>query len=349
MRPSFHLSNRRTALAALATALVVGACSSGGANHASTSSAGAGAGAGAATATTTAAPGRQAVVRATLAGWRLPAPLSRPAVAVADGRIFLLGGLAAGDVSTPRVVSVDPATGQSSVAGTLAVAVHDAAGAAVGGVPTVFGGGGARTIDAVQAFQAGAGHVTAHLPRPRSDLASASGDGSAFVVGGFDGGALTPDVLATTDATHFRTVARLSQGVRYAAVAAVGHSLWVIGGQTGTAEGATGTEVDLIQRVDIDSGQSMVVGHLPHRLAHAMAFVLGGELYLAGGRTATAPLTDVLAISGDGTAAPVGNLPGPRADAGVAVVGDTAWLLGGETTGPAAALASVVAVSRSGG
>ncbi|MBV8559994.1 MAG: hypothetical protein JO050_04435 [Acidimicrobiia bacterium] len=335
----------RTSIIVFVAALVavLGACSSGGGNQASTSS---GAAQSSSTTTTPAQPARPAMVRATDAGWRLPAPLSRPAVSVDGDRVFLLGGLALGDVSTARVVSVDPTAGHSALAGTLALAVHDAAGAAVGGVPTVFGGGSARTIDAVQAFQNDTGRITGHLPRPRSDLASATIDGTAYVVGGFDGAALTPDVLATTDGTGFRTVGRLVQGVRYVAVAAVGHTIWALGGQTGTAEGATGTEVDLIQRLDTGSGTATVVGHLPHRLAHAMAFVLGGQLYLAGGRTAAGPLTDVVAVSPDGTVTAVGNLPGPRADAGVAVVGNTAWLIGGETTGPANALASVVALSQ---
>ena len=345
-RPRAALSARRgTPAALIASASVLcllAACSGGGGTrHTSTSPSES-----SASSSTAAASAQPGPLHATDAGWRLPAPLSRPAVAIAGDRVFLLGGLAPGDVSTARVVSVDPTTGHSALAGALAVAVHDAAGAAVGGVPTVFGGGAARTIDAVQGFQSNAGHVVGHLPDPRSDLAAASIGGTAYVVGGFDGAALTPDVLATTDGSHFRTVGRLAQGVRYAAVAPVGHSLWVIGGQTGTAESATGTEVDLIQRLDTETGAATVVGHLPHRLAHAMAFVLGGQLYLAGGRTAGGPLTDVLAISPGGAATAAGTLPGPRADAGVAVLGDTAWLLGGETTGPLAALASVVTVSR---
>ncbi|MBV9410446.1 MAG: hypothetical protein JO148_02520 [Acidimicrobiia bacterium] len=328
----------RRLFVAVVVAATVGACSSsGGTSHTS-----AGSSPSSSTATTTSRP---TSVHATLAPWSLPAPLTRPAVAITSDRVFLLGGLTAADVSTARVVTVDTATGHSSLAGSLAEAVHDAAAATVGGVPTVFGGGSARTIDIVQGFTAPTGHVVGHLPRARSDLSSAVIGDTAYVVGGFDGSALTPDVLATTDAVHFRTVGRLNQGVRYAAVAAVGHNIWVAGGQTGTAEGATGSEVDLIQRIDVDTGTATVVGHLPHRLAHAMAFALDGHLYLAGGRTASGPLTDLLAIADDGTVTPVGSLPGPRADAGVAVVANTAFLFGGETTGPTKALASVVEVA----
>ncbi len=331
---------RRLLVAVLAAAVVGGCSSSGGASHTSAASSASSP----SSSTTTTAP-RPASLRATVASWSLPAPLSRPAVAVSGDHIFLLAGLTAADQSTARVVSVDPAAGHTSVAGALAEAVHAAAGATVGGAPTVFGGGAARTVDIVQGFSAPTGHVIGHLPQARSDVASALIDGTAYVVGGFDGTALTPDVLATTDGVHYRVVGRLNQGVRYPAVAAVGHSIWILGGQTGTAEGATGTEVDLIQRFDVDRGASTVVGHLPHRMAHAMAFALGGDLYVAGGRTASGPLSDILAVSNDGAASSFGALPGPRADAGVAVIGSTAWLLGGETTGPTKALASVVEVT----
>lgn len=286
---------------------------------------------------------------ATDAAWRLPAALTRPAVTTSGGRIVLLGGLTKSDVSTASVLDVDPATGHSAPKGALAQAVHDAAASTVGSSPTVYGGGGARTTDVVQALVGATARVTSRLPQPRSDLATAVVGATTFIVGGFDGKTLVPDVAATTDGNQFRVAARLSQGVRYPAVAAVGPDIWIVGGQTGTAEGASGTEVDLIQRVDSKSGAATVAGHMPLRLAHAMAFTLGGHLYVAGGRTATAALDGIWAIAPDGTVTQVGQLPGRRSDAGVAVVGSTAWLLGGEVTGPTSALATVVAVTTATG
>jgi hypothetical protein len=229
--------------------------------------------------------------------------------------------------------------------GTLVQAVHDAAASSVASTPTVFGGGGARTVDVVQAFGGATAHMAGRLPQPRSDLAAAVVHGATFVLGGFDGRALVRDVVATNDGSHFRVVGQLSQGVRYPAVAVVGPDIWVVGGQTGTAEGANGTEVDLIQRIDSRSGTVSVIGHMPQPLAHAMAFALGDHLYVAGGRMSAGAVDTIWAIAADGTAAQVGTLPGRRSDAGVAVVGSTAWLLGGEVTGPTSALATVVAVA----
>src|SRR5581483_5726900 len=179
---------RRLLVAVLAAAVVGGCSSSGGASHTSAASSASSP----SSSTTTTAP-RPASLRATVASWSL------------------LAGLTAADQSTARVVSVDPAAGHTSVAGALAEAVHDAAGATVGGAPTVFGGGAARTVDIVQGFSAPTGHVIGHLPQARSDVASALIDGTAYVVGGFDGTALTPDVLATTDGVHYRVVGRLNQ------------------------------------------------------------------------------------------------------------------------------------------
>ncbi|HEV3352043.1 MAG TPA: hypothetical protein VG076_03915 [Acidimicrobiales bacterium] len=294
--------------------------------------------------TTTTAP---VAVTATQAAWRLPAPLTRPAVTASGTRIFLLGGLTKSDTSTASVLEVDPATGRTTAVGTLALAVHDAAATLVASTPTVFGGGGARTVDVVQAFVGATARATGRLPQPRSDLAAAVVNGTTFVAGGFDGRALVRDVVATSDGSHFRAAGQLSQGVRYPAIAVVGSGVWVVGGQTGTTEGANGTEVDLIQRIDSRSGAVSVVGHMPQPLAHAMAFVLGDHLYVAGGRTSAGAVDTIWAVAADGTVTEVGKLPGRRSDAGVAVVGSTAWLLGGEVTGPTSALATVVAVAPS--
>ena len=286
-------------------------------------------------------------VTATEASWRLPAPLTRPAVTASGARIFLLGGLTRSDTSTASVLEVDPGTGRTTAVGALTQPVHDAAASLVGSTPTVFGGGGARTLDLVQSFDGGTAHATGHLPRPRSDLAATLLNGTTFVAGGFDGQALVRDVLATNDGSRFRVVGQLPRGVRYPAIAGLGSDIWVVGGQTGTGEGANGTEVDLIQRIDSRSGAVSVAGHMPQPLAHAMAFVLDGRLYVAGGRTSAGPVDTIWTIATDGTVTQVGNLPGRRSDAGVAVVGATAWLLGGEVTGPTSALATVVAIEPS--
>ena len=64
-----------------------------------------------------------------------------------------------GDVSTSNVVLVDPQTGQSQLTGQLALAVHDASGASIGGRAFIFGGGAQSTVASVQTWQSGTGVI----------------------------------------------------------------------------------------------------------------------------------------------------------------------------------------------
>lgn len=331
---------RAAALAAGIAVVISGCGSSGSAHRGASSPASSVAGGGAPPSTAPAAPTQ---LVAEDEPWTLPLGVSRPVV-VADGTGFvILGGLSPGDVSTSRIVTVDPAAGQAQLAGHLALAVHDSAGAALGGRMLVFGGGSYSTVSAVQAWTSGIATEVGRLPTPRSDLSAAVSGGTAYVVGGFDGSAMTHDVLATTDGTSFRVVGTLAVGVRYAAVAIAGGALWVIGGVTSTTESGPATLTDAIQRVDLATGQVTVSGHLPQPMGHAAAMVLGGSVFVMGGRVDGAASADIWRLLPDGSAVqPAGHLPGPRSDAGSAVLGSTGYLVGGEVSGPAAPLSSVV-------
>jgi hypothetical protein len=323
MEDSLRSRRRRSGLEVLAVALslLAGACTGGGrhdtprgmgAPPAAMRPAGAAAG---------------TVLVASLAPWRLPAPLSR-AVALPDGGgVLLLGGLDRSGASSRQVLRLDLARGTASPAGRLAAPVHDAAGALLGGRAFVFGGGARQTVADVQAVVlGGAAALAGRLPAPRSDLAAVTVAGRAYLVGGYDGQAPSRAVLATGDGTRFRAIALLPQGVRYPAVAADGRIVYVFGG-----EPAAGGESRAIQAIDLRSGAARIVGQLPKGLAHAAAFRLGGRIYLAGGRSG-GRATDTLwrFDPAAGRAIPAGRLPASISDAAVAVAGGAAWLLGGE-------------------
>ena len=278
---------------------------------------------------------------------RLPVGVSRTVVVVQGSSLLVLGGLAPGDSTTSRVWRVDPATHRVTVSRPLALAVHDASGAALAGSAYVFGGGAATTVATVQQWTARGGRRVAALPAPRSDSAAAVVGGTAYVVGGFDGRGMTRDVLATTDGRVFRKVARLAIGVRYPAVAAVGGAVYVVGGELATTEGTlAGGQTSAVQRVDPRTGRVTVVGHLSRPLGHATAFSVGGRLFVAGGRHgATATSSLVVVDPATGHDRRIASLPYVVSDAGVAVSGATAWLVGGETSGPAAPVATVLALT----
>src|SRR5579864_1563427 len=171
------------------------------------------------------------------APWHLATALSRAVALPSGGKVRVLGGLGPANVSSRAVVDIDPTTGQSQPAGSLAAPVHDAAGAVIGGRDVVFGGGAGAVVATVQSMGASAADTSAEagavatLPSPRADLAAVATGGTTVIAGGYDGKSWLADVLSTTDGTTFSVVARLPQAVRYPAVAAVGSKVYVIGGE----------------------------------------------------------------------------------------------------------------------
>lgn len=277
---------------------------------------------------------------------RLAEPVSRAVAVLAGSRVVVLGGLTSGDVTTGTVVAVDPRSWTSVADGALGEPVHDASGAALSGHSIVFGGGSSTEVADVQSWTDGKARVIGRLPSPRSDSSSVTIGGTAYVLGGFDGTRMTRSVLATHDGRRFRDVARLRQGVRYAAVAAYRGSIYVFGGQLATTDGTSGSaQSRLVQRIDPQTGRTAVVGKLPWGIGHAMAFSVGGGLYLAGGRRgtkATARIWQVDPATARLTAA--GRLPRPISDSAVVKVGRLVALIGGETSGPYAPQRTVVGV-----
>ncbi|HEU5033417.1 MAG TPA: hypothetical protein VFT62_01535 [Mycobacteriales bacterium] len=352
-RPSRNAG--RVLIVGLGVGLVVevcGGCSSGTAPRATSTapaaanSVGGGPAATGSTAGSTPPPSR---LRARVVG-QLPQPVSRAVAVAAGSRIVVLGGLTTGDVTTGRVVTLDPTSWTGRTGGQLREPVHDASGAWLAGRAVVFGGGSSTEVADVQSWRNGRTQVVGRLPEGRSDSSAVTVGGTAYVLGGFDGSRMTRDIVATRDGAHLRVVGRLKVGVRYAAVAAVGGDIYVVGGQLATTEGTSaGPQSDAIQRFDLGTGRTSVVGHLPESLGHAMAFTVGGRLYVAGGRhltTATARIWRVDLGTGGVHAVRAGRLPHPLSDAAVVNAGRRGVVLvGGETTGPYAPQTTIVAVT----
>ncbi|MBV9660827.1 MAG: hypothetical protein JO337_06695, partial [Acidimicrobiales bacterium] len=300
--------------------------------------------------TTAAPPPPPAHLEVGLAPWRLPSPLSHTVALAVNGDIDIFGGLTGtGQTTSAAIIQIDPSTGQAQNLANLPVAVHDAAGAAVGSKYYVFGGGAATPSAAAQSLNtqvtqgAPVSALAGQLPNPRADMGAATGpSGTAYLAGGYDGSQLTASVLATSDGSTFSSIGQLTVPVRYPAVAAVGSQLLVVGGDP-----ATGPATDDIQAVDLKTGQSGVVGHLPVTLSHAAAATLDGSVYIFGGRSAGNVVDTVyklVASSSGVSATAAGALPVPASDMAVAVLGQTAYLVGGE--GQLAQPAASVVVAR---
>lgn len=264
---------------------------------------------------------------ASLARWRLPVASGRQAlVDLGGGRVLVAGGLVAGDSSTDRVTQVDLPSGTTRAMPSLAVPVHDVAGGMAAGTPLVVGGGNATEQDVVQALDHGTWRVVGHLPTTRSDLSAVGLGGTLLAIGGYDGVGTPTPLLALGPQGSVTTHGRLSQGVRYAATAVLGHTAYVFGGEV------SGRELDAVQAVDLRTGRTRVVAHLPVPLGHAMAATEGERILIMGGRVTPDRQTAAMwwFDPASGRFTPAGRLPTPLSDAAVATWGHRAWLLGGE-------------------
>lgn len=269
----------------------------------------------------------------------MPNAISREAVFARGKELLVTGGLVGGTSQT-AVVTLDPHTGHVTTFGRLAVPTHDAASFALGARDVVVGGGTIAPAGTVQSVsEGGAGAVSATLSIARADATGAALHGTGYVVGGYDGPAGDPGVLATRDGKTFTTLTQLPVPVRYPAVSPLGNDLYVFGGTT-----IAGTPVDTIQRIDTSNGRSQVVGHLPLALGGATAATLNGTIYIVGGRGSAGDSTAVSVFSPQhDTTTVVAHLPVGLAYGGATVLKGRLYLLGGENSaGAAVATAEVV-------
>jgi Kelch motif len=272
---------------------------------------------------------------ASLTPWQLPSPISRSVVLPDNHGLIIASGLTANGQSTSGVFRASVADGTVSFLGNLPTPVHDAAGAMLHGRLFVFGGGSPSPTASIQSLNAeGQGGVASRLPTPRSDLTTIAAGRQIYLLGGYDGTALSPAVLATTDGLHFHQVAQLPVPVRYAAAAALGSRIFVFGGQRGTAD------TTVIQEVNVHTHRAWLAGHLPSTLSHASAIVLEGHVYLLGGFAGGTVSRRILSFDPrSGQVKPAGDLPMAIADGGAATLGRMAYLVGGEdASGPQAAV-----------
>ena len=273
-------------------------------------------------------------VSATNAPWKLASPVAREIVVANEGKLEIVGGLDATKFSTAAVVMVDPATGAAQSPATLAEAVHDAAGALVGAKVLVFGGGGPSengTADVQSVPTSGKATIVGKLPGPRSDHVAVTVGTRAYILGGYDGSAITPSVLSTTDGTSFETVGNLPVPVRYPAFAVVGRTVYLFGG---VANSQAGTDTAAVQALDTTTGTITTVAQLPASLSHASAVSLDGKIYVLGGYVNNTKLSDQILRFDPATKSTtlVGKLPVPLSDAAAAVVGGNGYLVGGQST-----------------
>jgi len=253
-------------------------------------------------------------VVATLAPWRLTAPISRtvvlPWTPAGSDQAVILGGATTGGATASGIFGLDVTGGALSEVGYLRTTLDDAAGAVIDGQVVVFGGTTASgsASATVQALPLGASASNASgtvvpeatvlgtLPQPRTSATAVTVGTTTYLVGGDSGAGPDPAIVATTDGRQFTTVATLQVPVDFPAVAGLGNKLYVFGGTASTGARA-GDPVDTIQVVDLTTHMVTDTGHLPDPVTGASAVVLGGDVFVAGGdavpaATTAPPVTD---------------------------------------------------------
>ena len=310
--------------------------------------------------------------------WNVPLPIQRELAVPAPsslgtGKILIAGGLSGSSLTTLSLMSVPSGVYQS--VGNLPVALHDAAGATLDNQSFIFGGGTSsgftsdviavspNTAPSSSASNTTSGTATTlvarvigHLPQPRADAVAVIANGRIYIIGGYDNGQPSSTVLSTSNGINFTSAGRLQVPVRYPAVAALGHMIYVFGGIYVTGQQA-GKPTSDIQMIDLRTGRVSLVGRMPIPLEGASAAVLDGHIYLAGGVTNnpsaagsitgpyspvdnpevyTSPSRSVLTTiwafqTSSNKLLPAGQLRTPTAHSGVAISGNTAWLTGGES------------------
>lgn len=312
-----------------------------------------------ATATTTASTSRLPAVESGLLPWQLSSPLSRSVVepTANPNQLIIAGGLTGSGTTTATIQTLDVSSGSSTSVGSLPTPTHDASGAVIGGSFYTFGGGSTNSIANVQQFSAnGSSQAVSNLPSLRSDSQSVTVGGKVYIIGGYTGTSPDPSILSTTNGVQFQTTVSLPIPVRYPAVAALGNTIYIFGGELASGSGA-GNPTSAVQVFNTKNDTIATASwKLPSPLEGAMAVTIGNQIYLAGGQSsrpesiqlgvgttqvkgiqvASQSLTHntIYAVdTASGQFLNAGTLQVPISNAGVAVIGNTAWLVGGEYNG----------------
>ncbi len=303
-----------------------------------------------ASSTTTGPPrNRPMTVVARLTAAVVPSPRYRTMGAAIDDSMYLLGGLDASGTSSSDIYRIDPVTGQTIVAGHLAVATHGGAAVSLGDRVLVLGGADVSPDNLVQSFDPSTGTtmIIGYMPASRADLVAAVVSGRVIVLGGFTGSQYLKDIWSSPDGRSFSVVGRLAQVERYPAIAVLGTTIYLFGGLLagGEYDGAYSTT---IQSFDVATGRSAVIGQLATPLAHARAATVAGQVLVFGGWTPGGASSAILRFDPTKrSVTTVATLPEAVADEAIATVGDIAYFASGLGAGqrPLDAIGTLTAAS----
>jgi hypothetical protein len=223
-------------------------------------------------------------LRGTLGRGSLPGAQHDAQAATLAGEVYVFGG---GQFSEyDHILRFDPASGSVSTAGTLPRAASDVGVTQLGGIAYVVGGfDGSDWLDTILAWRPRTrARTVAHLPVGLRYAAVSAVEDSIVIVGGTTPTG-TSDAIYRFDPASGRVqrIGRLPQPITHAGAAALGSSVFVVGGRGESAEARS----DRVWSVDPASGVVHRAGTLPAPLSDAGVLSVGAGIVVAGGRSAS--------------------------------------------------------------
>ncbi|MGH2936911.1 MAG: PQQ-binding-like beta-propeller repeat protein [Solirubrobacterales bacterium] len=215
----------------------------------------------------------------------LTGPLHDAAAAVLGNRVLVFGG--GTETSTDEVqalplsgVSIATGSGARQV-GRLPTVRSDLSAVTVGSTAYVLGGyDGSAPIASVLATSDGSKFTeVTKLPAPGRYLAVAAMGGRIYAFGGEGASGLASDAIQEVDPKTgtARVVGRLPESVYHASAVALGHAIYVLGGE------ANEQPTDRIWRFEPGQKKVVAAGRLPQPTAGGAAATVGSTAYLIGG------------------------------------------------------------------
>jgi hypothetical protein len=206
----------------------------------------------------------------------LPAGGDQAAATVVGPSLAVVGG-----TGSARVLA-GPIGGQLAVVTALRTPLAALQAFPAGGSLWVVGGEhGSKVTDAVLRIDLASGQIrpSGTFEEPLAEAGVAADSGSAYLVGGWTGDQYATGVLKFTPPGTVSLVSRLPVGVRSPAVALVGDTLYVAGGQTEQGPSSA------VYAVDVATGGVTSLGSLAQPVVGGVLLPVGTKLYLVGGRT----------------------------------------------------------------
>lgn len=234
------------------------------------------------------------MIVAFLATWSMLAPVLVPrqevAVATVNGKVYLIGGIAADQSILDSVEEYDPATNSWRFVPPLPRPRHHAAAAVVGTDIYVIGGFGPFGFEAqrnVYRFDTTQGQWTevASLPASRGALAAVTIDGRIYAVGGAPGNGrdLT---MYDPDTNAWTARASMPTGREHLSAATIDGKLYAAGGRLAANTAA-------FERYDPVTNTWTILPNLPTARSGLAAAVVGSRIYVFGGEGNPATATGV--------------------------------------------------------